>query len=195
MLTRTAPSVPRTISRTEPSSTPAGAPDAARVRHFEGMPRGVRRSTAVLDRHVQGLPRAAGEALPLCLQTRVYLHLSAGGGSMKRVLVAGLLLVATSASAGHVWRLWCGHPPGTADIVILRDSAPISCPRRRRLAFAPSRALAFGSPLAAGRWHPVQGGPRFLERATSWVAAATSTCRHRSPPARGRSPSSRKRAW
>jgi hypothetical protein len=30
---------------------------------------------------------------------------------MKRVLVAGLLLVATSASAGHVWRLWCGHPP------------------------------------------------------------------------------------
>ena len=30
---------------------------------------------------------------------------------MRRILIVGLLLAATSAHADHVWRLWCGHPP------------------------------------------------------------------------------------
>jgi hypothetical protein len=30
---------------------------------------------------------------------------------MTKAIIAGLLLVATSAHADHVWRLWCGHPP------------------------------------------------------------------------------------
>ena len=30
---------------------------------------------------------------------------------MRRILIASLLLVATSAYADHIWRLWCGNPP------------------------------------------------------------------------------------
>jgi hypothetical protein len=30
---------------------------------------------------------------------------------MRRILVVSLLLAATTASADHVWRLWCGTPP------------------------------------------------------------------------------------
>jgi hypothetical protein len=30
---------------------------------------------------------------------------------MRRVLIVGLLLAATSAYADEIWRLWCGNPP------------------------------------------------------------------------------------
>ena len=30
---------------------------------------------------------------------------------MRRVLMVGLLLAATSAHADPIWRLWCGNPP------------------------------------------------------------------------------------
>ena len=60
---------------------------------------------------------------------------------MKRVLVTGLLLVATSASADHVWRLWCGRPPtkrGAVDTsdecwqhVVINEPAVRSSPGRR----------------------------------------------------------------
>jgi uncharacterized RDD family membrane protein YckC len=31
---------------------------------------------------------------------------------MRKAIIAGLLLLATTAhAADHVWRIWCGHPP------------------------------------------------------------------------------------